>query len=186
MSNVRTRFAPSPTGYMHIGGMRTALFNWLWARHNGGQFILRIDDTDQERNLSEALGPILQAFKWLGLDWDEGPEVGGEYGPYFQSERNDLYRAAVDQLLTEGNAYRCYVRTDEIPSGRDEKLEFMRQRPSLKLSQSELDQYEAEGRPSVVRLKVPHDQIVKIEDAVRGHVEFDTNLMIDPVILRAN
>ncbi|QDU08816.1 glutamate--tRNA ligase [Gimesia aquarii] len=186
MSTVRTRFAPSPTGYMHIGGMRTALFNWLWARHNGGQFILRIDDTDQERNLSEALDPILQAFKWLGLNWDEGPEVGGDNGPYFQSERNDLYRSAVDQLLTEGKAYRCYVPTGEIPLDRDEKLGFMRQRPSLKLSQNELDQYVAEERPFVVRLMVPHDQKVQIEDAVRGYVEFDTNLMIDPVIMRAN
>src|SRR5690606_31840352 len=87
---VRTRFAPSPTGYMHIGGMRTALFNWLWARHNGGQFILRIDDTDRERNIDEALTPILHAFRWLGLDWDEGPEIGGPYGPYFQSQRNDF------------------------------------------------------------------------------------------------
>ena len=83
MSAVRTRFAPSPTGYMHIGGMRTALFCWLWARHNGGQFILRIDDTDAKRNMDEALPPILDAFRWLGLDWDEGPEVGGDYGPYF-------------------------------------------------------------------------------------------------------
>ncbi len=97
---VRTRFAPSPTGYMHIGGMRTALFNWLWARHNGGKFILRIDDTDQQRNIEAALSPILQAFRWLGLDWDEGPEVGGPFEPYFQSQRGDLYRQAIEQLLS--------------------------------------------------------------------------------------
>ena len=98
---VRTRFAPSPTGYMHIGGMRTALFNWLWARHMGGQFLLRIDDTDQVRHVEEALAPILEAFRWLGLDWDEGPEVGGPHGPYYQSQRAGLYTAAVEKLLAE-------------------------------------------------------------------------------------
>ena len=97
MTTVRTRFAPSPTGYMHIGGMRTALFNWLWARHNHGTFILRIDDTDQQRNIDEALGPILRAFKWLGLNWDEGPDAGGPTGPYRQSERADAYRAHADR-----------------------------------------------------------------------------------------
>tara|TARA_R110002095_G_scaffold94422_3_gene82391 strand:- start:233362 stop:234888 length:1527 start_codon:yes stop_codon:yes gene_type:complete len=175
---------------MHIGGMRTALFNWLWARHNGGQFILRIDDTDQERNISEALGPILQAFKWLGLDWDEGPEIGGEYGPYFQSERNDLYRAAVDQLLEDGKAYRCYETPEQIQADREaaekEKRNFLNLRRSLELTESEKEQYEAEGRPSVVRLLVPRDQKIQIDDAVRGHVEFDAGLMPDPVILRAN
>lgn len=190
MSSVRTRFAPSPTGYMHIGGMRTALFNWLWARHNGGQFILRIDDTDQERNISAALGPILQAFKWLGLDWDEGPEVGGDYGPYFQSERNDLYRAAVDQLLAEGKAYRCYETPEQIQADREaaekEKRNFLNLRRSLELTESEKEQYEAEGRPSVVRLLVPRNQKIQIDDAVRGHVEFDAGLMPDPVILRGN
>ena len=96
---VRTRFAPSPTGYMHIGGMRTALFVWLWARHNNGTFILRIDDTDQQRNVEAALAPIFRAFRWLGLSWDEGPEVGGAFGPYFQSQRTHLYTAAVEKLI---------------------------------------------------------------------------------------
>ena len=101
---VRTRFAPSPTGYLHIGGVRTALFNWLFARQQGGQFILRIDDTDQERNVEAALQPILDGFRWLGIDWDEGPEVGGPCGPYFQSQRSDQYQAAVRQLLERGCA----------------------------------------------------------------------------------
>ncbi len=99
---VRTRFAPSPTGYLHIGGVRTALFNWLFARQHGGQFILRIDDTDQQRNVTEALQPILDGFRWLGIDWDEGPEVGGPYGPYFQSQRQARHQAAVEQLLRDG------------------------------------------------------------------------------------
>src|SRR5438034_9060003 len=102
---VRTRFAPSPTGYLHIGGVRTALFNWLFARKHGGQFILRIDDTDQQRNVAEALAPILHGFRWLGLDWDEGPEVGGPHGPYYQSQKLEHYQAAVRQLVEKGHAY---------------------------------------------------------------------------------
>ena len=109
---VRTRFAPSPTGYLHIGGVRTALFNWLLARQAGGQFVLRIDDTDKKRNQEEALQPILDGFRWLGLDWDEGPEVGGPHGPYFQSERLDKYQAAVDQLIASGHAYKDYSGAD--------------------------------------------------------------------------
>src|ERR1700746_3462591 len=109
---IRTRFAPSPTGYLHIGGVRTALFNWLFARHHSGQFILRIDDTDQQRNVAEALAPILEGFRWLGLDWDEGAEVGGPHGPYYQAQKLERYQAAVRQLLDKGLAYRDYS-TDE-------------------------------------------------------------------------
>jgi glutamyl-tRNA synthetase len=115
---VRTRFAPSPTGYMHIGGMRTALFNWLWARHNDGVFVLRIDDTDSKRNIDEALPPILRAFRWLGLAWDEGPEVGGDFGPYFQSERGDLYEAALQKLLADGTAYRDFYPKEQLQAER--------------------------------------------------------------------
>src|SRR5258705_12302222 len=102
---VRTRFAPSPTGYLHIGGVRTALFNWLYARKHGGQFILRIDDTDAERNVAEALQPILDGFKWLGIDWDEGAEVGGAHGPYYQAQKRDRDQAAVDVPLRKGRAF---------------------------------------------------------------------------------
>ncbi len=101
---VRTRFAPSPTGYLHIGGVRTALFNWLYARKHGGQFILRIDDTDQNRNVEAALQPILDGFHWLGIDWDDGPEIGGDCAPYFQSQRSDHYQSAVETLLEKGLA----------------------------------------------------------------------------------
>ena len=105
---VRTRFAPSPTGFLHIGGVRTALFNWLLARHHGGQFILRIDDTDQQRHVEDAVALILDGFRWMGMDWDEGPEVGGPHGPYFQSQRADRYTAAAAALVASGHAYRDY------------------------------------------------------------------------------
>ena len=111
---VRTRFAPSPTGYLHIGGVRTALFNWLLARQSGGQFILRIDDTDAERNIDAALQPILDGFRWLGMDWDEGPRSTGPYAPYFQSQRLARYQAAATQLLESGHAYRDYSRPEGV------------------------------------------------------------------------
>src|SRR5437660_7813683 len=115
---VRPRFAPSPTGYLHIGGVRTALFNWLFARKHGGQFILRIDDTDAERNVAEALQPILDGFKWLGIDWDEGAEVGGPHGPYYQSQKGDRYRAVVRELVEKGAAYYDFTPEDEAKSER--------------------------------------------------------------------
>ena len=137
MTSIRTRFAPSPTGYMHIGGMRTALFNWLFARHHGGTFVLRIDDTDRQRNVEEALAPILDAFRWLELDWDEGPEAGGDLGPYFQSQRDDLYRAAAERLLSEGRVYRCFDTPEEIQAARAEaearEVPFLGTRRSLEL-----------------------------------------------------
>ena len=123
---------------MHIGGMRTALFNWLWARHNNGQFILRIDDTDQQRNLDEALEPILAAFRWLGLDWDEGPEVGGPHGPYFQSQRRPLYDAALTRLLQSGKAYRDFEAPADTQAQREaaekDKKVYISSRESLRLS----------------------------------------------------
>jgi glutamyl-tRNA synthetase len=185
---VRTRFAPSPTGYMHIGGMRTALFNWLWARHNGGQFILRIDDTDQQRNLDEALGPILHAFRWLGLDWDEGPEVGGPHAPYFQSQRGERYRAAAQRLLAEGKAFRDFDPPDVVKADRDaaekEKRTYLNVRRSLEFSPTEVSKLEAEGKPYVVRFKIDRTRKVAIDDHIRGHVEWDCGLMADPVICR--
>ena len=108
MEQVRVRFAPSPTGYLHVGGARTALFNWLFARHHGGVFVLRIEDTDTERSTKESMECILESMRWLGLDWDEGPEVGGDYGPYLQSERGEYYQEAVEKLLRMGRAYKCY------------------------------------------------------------------------------
>src|SRR4051812_17362963 len=117
---VRTRFAPSPTGYLHIGGVRTALFNWLYARRHGGQFILRIDDTDAGRNVAEALQPILDGFRWLGIDWDEGAEVGGPHGPYYQSQKTARYQEAAQQLVEKGLAYWDYATTEEMAAERQE------------------------------------------------------------------
>jgi glutamyl-tRNA synthetase len=188
MPDVRTRFAPSPTGYMHIGGMRTALFNWLWARHTGGKFILRIDDTDRQRNIDEALGPILAAFRWLGLNWDEGPEIGGSYAPYFQSQRGEIYRAAAQRLLDDKQAYRDFETTEEIQRQREaaerERRPFISSRRSLELSDAEVRQFVAEGRPHVVRFLVPRSETLPLDDVVRGHVEWNTSLIADPVIMR--
>lgn len=188
MSDVRTRFAPSPTGYMHIGGMRTALFNWLWARHSHGKFILRIDDTDRQRNVDEALRPILAAFRWLGLDWDEGAEVGGPYAPYFQSQRTDIYKQAAQRLLDEKKAYRDFEKPEDVQREREaaerEKRPYTSSRRSLDLSDAEIRQLVAEGRPHVIRFLVPRGQTLALDDIVRGHVEWDTSLLPDPVIMR--
>src|SRR2546422_3216861 len=120
MSSVspRVRFAPSPPGYLHVGGARTALFNWLFARHHGGVFVLRIEDTDAERSSTEMVEGILDGLRWLGLDWDEGPHVGGAYGPYFQSERLDRYRALAERLVAGGAAYYCYCTPEELAAKR--------------------------------------------------------------------
>ena len=156
---VRTRFAPSPTGYLHIGGVRTALFNWLFARQHGGQFILRIDDTDQAAECEEALQPILDGFRWLGIDWDEGPEVGGPYGPYYQSQRQARYQAAVEQLLRTGYAYRDYAPPEEIQAEREaaeaEKRPFLYSRRWMAETAADAARFEAAGRTAVVRLKMP-------------------------------
>lgn len=187
---VRTRFAPSPTGYMHIGGMRTALFNWLWARHNGGQFILRIDDTDQQRNRDEAIAPILSAFRWLGLEWDEGPETGGPCGPYFQSQRGPSYQRALDRLLQTGHAYRDFERPQETQAQKESaekaRQQYLSSRVSLSLSPDEREHLWERGEPFVVRLLIPRTARVVIDDHVRGRVEWDCGLMPDPVIARSD
>lgn len=173
---VRTRFAPSPTGYLHIGGVRTALFNWLFARQHGGQFILRIDDTDQQRNVQEALQPILDGFRWLGLDWDEGPDVGGPHAPYFQSQRSARHHQAVGELLRRGLAYRDFSRPEEMAAERAaaerEKRPFVYSRNWLAETDGEASRWAAEGRPAVVRLKMPRDGKCRFHDLVRGDVEF--------------
>ena len=187
---VRTRFAPSPTGYLHIGGVRTALFNWLFARSHGGQFILRIDDTDQTRNVDEALQPILDGFRWLGLTWDEGPEIEGPYAPYFQSARQERYQEAVAQLLANGFAYRDYATSEEIQAEREaaqrQKQRFIYSRRWMGKTETEIAEFEAQGRQSVVRLKMPRDGVCEFEDQIRGHMEFEWALEQDQVVQRSD
>ncbi len=187
---VRTRFAPSPTGYLHIGGVRTALFNWLFARRHGGQFLLRIDDTDAERNVAEALRPILEGFRWLGLNWDEGPEVGGPYAPYYQSQRGDRYRAAVERLVASGAAYRDYATTEEIKAEREtaqrEKHRFLYSRRWMAETDAQAVAFEAEGRRAIVRLRMPREGLCAFHDLVRGDVEFEWPLEQDHVVQRAD
>ena len=187
---VRTRFAPSPTGYLHIGGVRTALFNWLFARKHGGSFILRIDDTDAERNVEEALAPILSGLRWLGIDWDEGPGVGGPHAPYFQSQRADGHRAAVATLLESGHAYRDFARPEELDEERKEAQAagkpFLYSRRFAAFTPADAARFEAEGRKAVVRLKMPREGALVIDDAVRGRVEFAWDREQDHVIQRAD
>ncbi len=186
----RTRFAPSPTGFLHIGGVRTALFNWLFARHAGGKYILRIDDTDQQRNVEAALAPILHGFHWLGLDWDEGPEVGGPCAPYFQSQRSARYQAAVDRLLAEGHAYRDYASAAEMDAERKTaeaaKVQFQYSRRFMAETPEQRARFEAEGRAAVVRLKMPRAGSLALPDLVRGTVEFEWVQEADHVIQRTD
>lgn len=187
---VRTRFAPSPTGYLHIGGVRTALFNWLFTRKHGGQFLLRIDDTDQQRNVEAALAPILHGFRWLGLDWDEGPEVGGPHAPYYQSQRLARHQAAAAELLKRGLAYRDYATTDEIQAERKaaeaEKRSFLYSRRWMAETDEQARHFEAEGRQAVVRLKIPREGTLVLNDLVRGRVEFEWAREQDHVVQRAD
>jgi glutamyl-tRNA synthetase len=187
---VRTRFAPSPTGYLHIGGVRTALFNWLFARQHQGQFILRIDDTDQQRNVDQALQPILDGFRWLGLDWDEGPEVGGPVGPYYQSQRTHRYQEAVNQLLASGHAYRDYATGDEIQAEREEAdregRHFLYSRRWLAETDKQAAAYQGEGRQAVVRLKMPRSGTCHLTDRIRGAVDFQWDHEQDHVIQRSD
>jgi nondiscriminating glutamyl-tRNA synthetase len=183
---LRTRFAPSPTGFLHIGGVRTALFNWLLARHHGGQFVLRIDDTDQERHVEDAVRRILDGFRWIGIDWDEGPEAGGPFGPYFQSERSDNYRRAADRLLASGHVYRDYSTEAELAAARrlaeGQKRGLRFRRPEHDANQ--LANREAEGRPYALRFQVPLGRTIVLHDLIKGDVEFSTDEIGDFVIVR--
>jgi glutamyl-tRNA synthetase len=187
---VRTRFAPSPTGYLHIGGVRTALFNWLFARQRGGQFILRIDDTDQQRNVAEALQPILHGFRWLGLNWDEGAEVGGPHGPYYQSQKLTRYQQAVQQLVEGGFAYYDYATNEEVAAERTaaekEKRRFLYSRKWMAATPAERARFEAEGRKGSVRLKMPREGVCKFTDLIRGEVVVEWAGEQDHVIQRAD
>ncbi|HIU64653.1 MAG TPA: glutamate--tRNA ligase [Candidatus Avacidaminococcus intestinavium] len=190
MSEVRVRFAPSPTGYLHIGGARTALFNWLFAKSHAGKLVLRIEDTDTERLKEDSVTQILQSLKWLGLAWDEGPEVGGNYGPYFQSERKELYRKEIDRLLAEGKAYYCFCTPEELAEEREKqrlnKQPFRYGRTCRDRSSDEVAKLLAEGHPYSVRIKIPISGKITVHDMIHGDVTFDLEQFDDFVIMKSN
>ncbi len=189
---VRVRFAPSPTGKLHIGGARTAIYNWAFARANGGTFILRIDDTDPTRSTDENTQVILRAMRWLGLDWDEGPEVGGDYGPYFQTERLDVYRDAARKLVDEGRAYYCFCTPEKLEADRKAAQERHDPFQGYQRTCRGIDPAEAQrrvdaGEPYTIRIKVPQDRgDVVVHDAVHGDVTFNARELDDFIIFRSD
>jgi len=177
MSDIVTRFAPSPTGYLHIGGARTALFNWLYARHSGGKFILRIEDTDQERSTPEAVQAILDSMTWLGIDWDEGP--------FYQMERMDLYRKEADRLLREGKAYRCVCSKEDLDARRED-MKARGEKPRYDGRCRDLPPEATEGKPHVLRIKTPLTGQTVVRDLLRGDVVFENSELDDLVLLRTD
>ena len=186
---VRVRFCPSPTGDPHVGMLRTALFNWAYARHTGGTFVFRIEDTDAARDSQESYDALLHSLRWLGLDWDEGPEVGGDYGPYRQSERGDIYRDVIAKLDEAGYTYPCFCTTEELAERREIARKEGRNSGydghCRDLTPEEAEAYRAEGRPSVTRFRMP-DQDWTWDDLVRGEVTFGAEHVPDFVLVRAN
>ncbi|MGH9141185.1 MAG: glutamate--tRNA ligase [Vicinamibacterales bacterium] len=189
MSAPRVRFAPSPTGYLHVGGARTALFNWLFARRTGGVFVLRIEDTDLERSSQDMVEGILDGLRWLGLDWNEGPGIGGEFGPYFQSERLDRHRAMAEALVAGGHAYYCYCTADTLKAKRDAAEQadsaWRYDRTCCALTADEIAARERDRIPRVVRFRVPAGP-TRFDDLVHGPIAFDGENIEDFVLLRSD
>lgn len=187
---VRVRYAPSPTGPLHIGGARTALFNWLFARHHRGRFILRIEDTDQARYDPDALVDLFDGLRWLGLDWDEGPEVGGEYGPYFQTQRAELYQQWANWLVDNGHAYRCYCSPERLAQMRQEQREkgghLGYDRHCRYLTVNERAEYEAARDAHVIRLAMPVEGTTSFEDFIRGRITVDNRTQDDLILLKSD
>jgi glutamyl-tRNA synthetase len=187
---VRTRFAPSPTGDPHVGNMRTALFAWLLARHHGGSFIVRIEDTDVARRVEGAVESHLSSLRWLNLDWDEGPEVGGDYGPYIQSQRLELYHRAARRLVSDGHAYQCYCSPERLEEMRAEQVRLKQppgyDRQCRDLSQEERNRKEKEGITPVIRFKVPLSGQTTYTDLIRGNVKFENTNLDDLVLLKSD
>ncbi|MEM5018551.1 glutamate--tRNA ligase [Metabacillus indicus] len=187
-NEVRVRYAPSPTGHLHIGNARTALFNYLYARNTGGKFIIRIEDTDKKRNIAGGEESQLRYLKWLGIDWDESVDTGGEYGPYRQSERNDLYKKYYDQLLAEGKAYKCYCTEEELEQEREEQTE-RGETPQYSgkcanLTPEDQAKLEAEGRMPSIRFRVPKGEVITFNDIVKEEISFETDGIGDYVIVK--
>jgi nondiscriminating glutamyl-tRNA synthetase len=186
---VRVRFAPSPTGQLHIGNVRTALFNWLFARQKRGTFVLRIEDTDVERSQARYETQLLEDLKWLGLDWDEGPDVGGPYPSYRQSDRMEIYHSNAQRLLLEQKAYYCFCTAQELEREREQALAEQRQPiysgKCRRLDRTEAERRRAAGEPAAIRLEIPEHPI-KFHDIVRGEVEFSNEVVSDPIIVRSS
>ncbi|MFA5629519.1 MAG: glutamate--tRNA ligase [Dehalococcoidales bacterium] len=189
-NNIRVRYAPSPTGYPHVGNIRTALFNWLFARHHGGSFIVRIEDTDVARTVEGAVESILEGLRWLEIDWDEGPEVGGKFGPYVQSERLDKYLAAVKKLIEQGDAYYCYCTPERLDEMRNEQMKNKQppgyDRHCRDLSVTENTFKWMSGIKRVVRFRTPVSGKTTFHDIIRGDVTFDNSTIDDFVILKSD
>jgi len=186
MTAPRLRFAPSPSGFLHIGGARTALFCWLYARRHGGQFILRVEDTDKARSSDESIQAILDGLRWLGLDWDEGPEVGGPHAPYFQSQRGDIYRQHIEQLLASGHLYRCYCSAELLKQKR-EAAQREGRKPAYDRSCRDLSPEQwPDEQPYVLRLKAPLEGQTTVRDVIRGDVVFQNKELSDQVVVRSN
>jgi len=190
MKEIRVRFAPSPTGYLHIGGARTCLFNWLFARKNGGKLILRIEDTDQERIKEDSINQILSSLSWLGLDWDEGPGKGGDFGPYFQAQRLDIYKNEVERILQEDKAYYCFCTQEEIEEKRQQAQKdgdyYRYDGKCRNLSKIEAQALLKQGKKAVIRIKVPESGQTVVTDMVRGQVVFENALLDDMVIMKSS
>ncbi|MFC1865979.1 glutamate--tRNA ligase [Chloroflexota bacterium] len=187
---VRVRYAPSPTGYPHVGNIRTALFNWLFARHNGGSFIVRIEDTDVARTVEGAVEAILDSLRWLGMDWDEGPDIGGEYGPYFQSERLNLYKEAAKRLVEQGDAYYCYCTPERLDEMRAEQTR-LKQPPGYDRHCRDRSATGSvlkliSGLKRVVRFRTPLDKQTAIIDIIRNKITFENSCIDDFVLLKSD
>jgi len=190
LNEVRVRFAPSPTGTLHIGGARTALFNWLFAKHHGGRFVLRLEDTDMTRSTSESAQGILEGLQWLGIDWDEGPNIGGDFGPYRQSDRLTIYQEYVKKLLDNGQAYYCFCTPEELQAERErarqEKRDYLYEGQCRNLSRAEVPERLAAGQRAVIRFKTPTGDQTTVHDLIRGEVSFNNQLLDDFIIVKSD
>ena len=188
-SPVRVRFAPSPTGDLHVGNIRTALFDWAYARHTGGTFVFRIEDTDRERVTDHYIAAAGETLKWLGLQWDEGPEVGGPHGPYLQSQRLEIYKEWADRFLEQGDAYHCYCSNEELEARREAAKEANRapgyDGACRNLTQEEIAHFKSEGRKPVLRMRMPEGKTT-FTDLIRGEVTFEHEFVPDFVLMRAD
>jgi glutamyl-tRNA synthetase len=190
LDHVRVRFAPSPTGYLHIGGARTALFNWFFARQHHGEFILRIEDTDTQRLKEDSVSQILASMKWLGMDWDEGPEIGGPCGPYYQSERLDLYKKEAQRLVKEGKAYYCFCTPENLAKTRElqrkQAQSFRYNGKCRDISPEVAEQRIAAGEKAVIRLRIPDSGQMTVIDCIHGEVTFALDQLDDLIIMKSN